>query len=640
MTDSRSAYSEGDAGRRSGARQGSTADEIRERTNIVEIIAPHVSLKRAGKRLAGLCPFHPDKAPSFTVDPDKGVWHCFGCGAGGNVFHFLMRAENLTFPEAARKLAERLGIEFKGRREDAHVRSERDLVARINGEAARFFQRELAKCAPAREYLSSRGQGDEIVAHFMLGWAPADWDALYKHLRRQGHRDADIEKTGLCVARKGGDGCYDRFRARIMFPILDADERVIAFSGRIVEGYEPTAWQDRASEQGGPSPVTLQGSASERGNASPKYINSPETALFRKGRTLYAFPLARKAMGDRGRALLVEGQFDVIACHAAGFTETVATLGTALTEDHVQVLRRHTGRVYAAYDSDSAGMKAVLRSQELFEAARLDVRIVCLPQGADPDSFLRERGAEALAAEIDNALTAMDYRLAAIAANHPDTDDGQLTMLQEAVEALAGLRDAVAQTHYIRRLAERWCKGNVDRVRLMEQALHQELRKKTPRVRRSREGPAPPLSAAARVERQVLSAIVQSEVTARRLLGELCAEDFCDDIHRRAFERLIQKVKATGALNIEEMLATEQEAELCALVSGLAMTEDAAACSDAELREAVERMREWREARRCRELLDKEQSAGLAIEERLELTELKRQHGRLTARRTIGEEPA
>jgi DNA primase len=637
MSDSRSAYSEGDAGRRSGVRQSRTADEIRERTNIVEIIAPHVSLKRAGKRLAGLCPFHPDKAPSFTVDPDKGLWHCFGCGAGGNVFNFLMRAENLTFPEAARKLADRLGIEFKGRREDAQARGERDLLARINGEAAGFFRRQLEQCAPARHYLTDRGQSDETIARFMLGWAPAEWDALYRHLRRQGYRDADIEKTGLCVPRKGGDGCYDRFRARIMFPILDADERVIAFSGRIVEGYEPIARQDRASEPGGASPKALQGSAPEQGTASPKYINSPETALFRKGRTLYAFPLARKAMGDRGRAILVEGQFDVIACHAAGFTETVATLGTALTEDHVQVLRRHTGRVYAAYDSDSAGMKAVLRSQELFEAAPLEVRIVCLPQGADPDSFLRERGPEALAAEIENALTAMDYRLATIAAGHADTDEGQLAMMQEAVEALTGLRDAVAQTHYIRRLAERWCKGNVDRVRLMEQALHQELRKRTPRGRRARVGPAQPLNAAARVERLVLSAILQSEVTARRLLGELCAEDFCEDIHRRVFERLIEKVEGSGALDVEAMLAAEQEPELCSVVSGLAMMEDAAACSDAELREAVERMREWRDARRCKELLEKANLAELTAEELNELTELRRRRSRLTQRRSLGE---
>jgi len=588
-----------------------SADEIRERTNIVEIIAPHVSLKRAGKRLAGLCPFHPDKAPSLTVDPDKGLWHCFGCGAGGNVFHFLMRAENLTFPEAARKLAARLGVDFAGRRESDPARGLKDLLARINAEAASFFRGQLEGSARAGEYLKSRGLTDELIARFRIGWAPAEWDGLYHHLRRQGYHDPDIEKSGLCVARARADGCYDRFRGRIMFPILDSQERVIGFGGRILEGEEA------------------------------KYINSPETLLFHKGRTLYAFPLARKEMGERGRAIVVEGYFDAIACHAAGFTETVATLGTALTQEHLEVLRRHTGRVYAAYDSDSAGMKAMLRSQELFAAARLEVRVVRLPPGADPDSFLAENGPDALAAEIENAVSATDYRLAVIAASHPDTEDGRLAVMQEAVEALAELRDAVAQAHYIRRLAERCCRPNVERVRLMEQALHQELRKRIHTGRRPSEAKAAPPSARGQVERQVLAAILQSEVAARWLLQELSPDDFCDERHRRVFESLREKTEA-GAADIESLLAGEQEPELCALLSGLALAEDAGAGSDAELRKAVERMGEWRDSRRFKELLQREHSEEhseeLTDEERRERTELKRRLSRLTARRSIGGE--
>jgi DNA primase len=590
MADSRAAY---------------TADEIRERTSIVEIIAPHVSLKRAGKRLAGLCPFHPDKAPSFTVNPDKGLWHCFGCGAGGNVFHFLMRAENLTFPEAVRKLAERLGVEVKGRRENDRTRSEKELLARINGEAASFFRHQLESTARPREYLRERGLSDEIIARFGIGWAPADWDCLYKHLRKQGFKDADIEKAGLCRARPRAEGCYDLFRARVMFPILDAEERVIAFSGRIVEGEEA------------------------------KYINTSETALFHKSRTLYAFHLARKAMGERGRAILVEGQFDVIACHGAGFTETVAALGTALTEDHVQILRRHTPRVYATYDSDSAGMKAVLRGQELFEAGRLDVRIVRLPEGSDPDSFLAQNGPDALAAKLEQAVTAMDYRLAMIAAAHPDTEEGRLALMQEAVEALAGLNDAVAQAHYIRRLAERCCLPNLDRVQLMEQALHRELRKRSPKRRSATTGPAAPTNAAVGVERQILAAMIQSEVIACKVRDELCSHDFSDELHRRVFEVIGEKLETEGHPGLEWSLAGEHEQDVCALVSGLALAD--AVLSDAELHQSVERLREWRDMRRCRELQSKEQSAGLTTEERLELTELKRQQSRVTARRSIGE---
>lgn len=587
-----------------------SVDEIRERTNIVEIIAPHATLKRAGKRLTGLCPFHQDTAPSFTVDPDKGLWHCFGCGAGGNVFHFLMRAENLTFAEAARKLAERLGVQLKGSREDDRTRSLKDSLARVNAEAASFFRRQLEDNERARQYLHDRGVSDELIAHFRIGWAPAEWDALYKHLRRQGYRDADIEKSGLCVQRPRGDGCYDRFRARVMFPIFDADERVIGFGGRILEGDEA------------------------------KYINSSETALFRKGRTLYAFPLARKAMGERGRAIVVEGYFDAIACHAAGFTETVATLGTALTQDHLNVLRRHTEKVYAAYDSDSAGMKAMLRSQELFEAAGLEVRIVRLPEQDDPDSFLAARGPEALGAELDKAVTAVDYRLAVIADGHPDTEDGRLGMMKEAVEALAELKDAVAQAHYIRRLAERCCLPNLERVGLMEQALHRELRKRTPRGGRPIERPAAPSSAAERVERQVLAMILHSEAIAHRLLDELSPHDFCDDRYRRVFETVREKARTGAAADIADMLAREQGEELCALVSGLALAEDEALPSDSEISEAVERMREWRGARRCRELLEKASAQELSAEEWAELTDLKRQQSRATGRRSIGEPAA
>jgi DNA primase len=606
------------------SRTAHSADEIRERTNIVEIIAPHVSLKRAGKRLVGLCPFHPDKAPSFTVDPDKGLWHCFGCGAGGNVFHFLMRAENLTFPEAARKLAERLGVDFRGRRESDPARGLKDLLARINAEAASFFRGQLEGSAPARDYLKSRALTDELIARFRIGWAPPEWDKLYGHLRRQGYHDPDIEKSGLCVARPRADGCYDRFRGRIMFPILDLEQRVIGFGGRILEGGGGAA-VPAASELAGETPAP-----------PAKYINSPETPLFHKGRTLYAFPLARKAMGERGRAIVVEGYFDAIACHAAGFTETVATLGTALTQEHLEVLRRHTSRVYAAYDSDSAGMKAILRSQGLFEAARLEVWVVRLPPGADPDSLLAENGPDALAGEIENAVSAMDYRLAAIAASHPDTEEGRLAMMQEAVDALAELRDAVAQAHYIRRLAERCCRPNVERVRLMEQALHQELRKRTRSGRRPTEAIAAPPSAMGQVERQVLAAMLQSDVAARWLLEELSPHDFCDERHRRVFETLRRKTEA-GTADIKGLLASEQEPELCALWSGLALAEGMGACSDAELRQAVERMREWRDSRRCKELLEKANTGELSAQELTELTELRRGLSRVTARR-IGED--
>jgi DNA primase len=607
------------------SRAAHSVDDIRERTNIVEIMAPHVRLRKQGKRLAGLCPFHPDQAPSFTVDADKGLWHCFGCGAGGNVFHFLMRAENLTFPEAAQRLAQRLGVELKGHRESDRARGIRDLLERINADTAEFFRRRLEESPHALEYLRKRGITDDLIARFGIGWAPPEWDRLYRHLRQMGCGEADVEKAGLCVARPRGDGCYDRFRGRVMFPILDGQERIVGFGGRLLEDAGSAAVSAAGEPAGGtPAPPA-------------KYINSPETALFRKGRTLYGFPQARKAMGERERAIVVEGYFDAIACHAAGFTETVATLGTALTAEHLELLRRHTGRVYAAFDSDSAGMKAMLRSHELFEAARLEVRVVRLPEGQDPDSFLAEGGAEAFARELEQALAAVDYRLAVIAESHPDTEEGRLGMMQEAVQVLARVRDAVAQAHYVRRLAERCCQPNLERVKLMEQAMHRELRKLTSGARSPDPPAAAPVGAPTRVERQVLAAMLHSEAAGRWLAAEVSGSDFSDGLHRQIFELMKERIKIAGAADIEAMLAQEQREEACALLSELALADDGAAEPEADLRQAVERLCEWRDARRCRQLLDKSETAELSREELQELTELRRRRSQVTGRRSLGE---
>ncbi len=611
MADSRTAYS---------------VDEVRERTSIAEVVAPHVRLRKAGKRLVGLCPFHPDQAPSFTLDPEKGLWHCFGCGAGGNVFHFLMRAENLTFVEAARKLAERLGGQLKGARDSERALQARDLLQQINAHAAHFFRRQLADCLRAREYLAQRGLSPELIARFGIGWAPGEWDNLHRHLRGLGFADADIEKSGLCIRRPSRDGCYDRFRARIMFPILDAQERVIGFGGRILEG-EGGAAVSPAGEPAGGTP-----------GPPAKYINTPETAVFRKGSTLYAFPLARKAMGERERALVVEGYFDAIACHAAGFTETVATMGTALTQEHLELLRRHTGRVYAAFDADSAGMKAMLRSHELFEAARLEVRVVRLPQGEDPDSFLAARGAQGLQQELGQALTAVEYRLALIAASHPDTEDGRLAMIQEAVEVLGRMRDGVAMLEYANRLAKRIGGGDAARVQSLEQGLRWELRNRALRERGSRSPTHGPSAHASHlVERHVLAAMLQSEVMARRVAAELSPDHFDHHLHRRLFESLRGTIEVLAGLDIEVVLAQEQQPEICALLSELALGYEGAGESDAELRKAVERLCEWRDIRRCKELLAKADRGEISEDELLELAQVRHRRSQVTERRSLGE---
>jgi DNA primase len=344
-------------------------DEVRSRADIAEVIGAHVRLRRAGRNFIGLCPFHNEKTPSFTVNLERGFFHCFGCGAGGTVFDFLMKIEGLTFPEALQSLASRYGIPLPERRTDTGDgrgarNSERASMFAVNQVAAEFYANVLANTSDgevARDYLKTRGVASETARAFMLGFAPSRPASIAGAVEKRGLLEAAI-KAGL-VRRDQGGTAYDMFRGRLMFPIRDAQGRVIAFGGRVLD------------------------------NRLPKYINSPESPLYSKSRALYGLPEARAAIGKADRAIVVEGYIDVIALWQAGFKETVASLGTALTLDQLRLLSRYTHNILACFDGDDAGRKASLRALEVFLHAGLLARGVFIPQGYDPDTLVRERGA-------------------------------------------------------------------------------------------------------------------------------------------------------------------------------------------------------------------------------------------------------
>ncbi|HEY8369453.1 MAG TPA: DNA primase [Thermodesulfobacteriota bacterium] len=357
-----------------------TLREIRERTNIVELIGEHVALRKAGQSWKGLCPFHGEKTPSFTVNEARGVFHCFGCGAGGTAFDFLMRREGMSFPEAARALARRVGVPVptddlspEARRAEA----ERQAVLAVNAAAAAFFRARLAgpEGRAAREYLASRGLSAETVETFGLGYAPAGWENLLRHLAGQGHRPETVARAGLAVGRESGGGFYDRFRDRLVIPIADAQGRIVAFGGRAM-----AAGQE------------------------PKYLNSAESPVYRKGDVLYGLPQAREAIRRADQVVVVEGYFDCIALHQAGVKETVATCGTALTPRHAETLSRYARRVVTLFDGDAAGMRAAERSLELFRGTAASPRLARLPAGEDPDTFVRKVGEAGLRRVIAEAL--------------------------------------------------------------------------------------------------------------------------------------------------------------------------------------------------------------------------------------------
>jgi DNA primase len=369
-------------------------EEIRSRLDIVDLIGQFVGLKRAGAHWKGLCPFHTEKTPSFTVNPKRGIFHCFGCHAGGDAFNFLMRHDRLAFPEAVRALAERVGVELPTHREPG-TDGTLETLRRVMTLTAEFYAESLWAHAgrAASDYLISRGVDVDVARRFGLGYAPDGWNALSTAMAKHGVTADQLVAAGLVLPRQTGDGFYDRFRGRLMFPIRDLQGRVIAFGGRAL------------------------------GQAEPKYLNSPETPLYVKGQTLYALDMARSAVRDKRRAIVVEGYLDCLVAHQYGFGETVAALGTAFTPAQLALLHRYTDDIIALFDADAAGQKASARLEEMmtedmdiqnlgWSVARtggfertgsLSLKVALLPAGHDPDSLLRAEGAAALVARLDAA---------------------------------------------------------------------------------------------------------------------------------------------------------------------------------------------------------------------------------------------
>src|SRR5579862_4715568 len=419
-------------------------EEVRSRADIVEIVGAHVRLRRAGRNFVGLCPFHQEKTPSFSVNAERGFFHCFGCGAGGSVFNFITRVEGLTFPEAVRSLARKYGVTLPEHDQSGPAAGEREAMLKASEVAAEFFAHVLWNTpdgAPVIDYLKSRGISVETAHAFMLGFAPSRPASLAKALEKRGLRDAGV-KVGL--VRKDDDGAaFDMFRARVMFPIRDAQGRAIAFGGRVLDA------------------------------RLPKYINSPESPLYSKARTLYGLFEARQAISSsapasKDRAILVEGYFDVIALWQAGFKEAVAGCGTALTVEQLRVLSRYTKNVIACFDGDAAGRKASMRALEIFLQAGLLGRGIFIPAGFDPDTFIRERGAAAFAELAGKSELLVDYFLGEQAA----AARGSIAERARAAQSVAEMLKLVGDPFQFDLLARK----AADLLSIGEEVLRKEAR--------------------------------------------------------------------------------------------------------------------------------------------------------------------
>lgn len=397
--------------------------QIKDENDIVDVISESVRLKKAGRNYIGLCPFHNEKSPSFSVSTHKQIYKCFGCGEAGNVITFVMKNRNFNFIEALEYLANRVNIEFNQTDEDKQNKNEKDLLYKLNIDAAKFFFQNLKVNKKAHEYFLGRGITQNTINKFGLGYSLDSWRSLLNYLKNKGYKEKDIEVNGLIIKSEKGN-CYDRFRNRVMFPVFDYRGKVIGFGGRVLE------------------------------DTKPKYLNSPEGPIFSKGTHLYGLNFAIKKDNASRTLIIVEGYMDCIALHQYGITNAVASLGTALTLQQAKLLKRYSDKVIISYDADLAGQMATLRGLDILRKVGLDVRVLTVPKGKDPDEFIRSNGVEAFQKLINEALPLIDYRLKKA---KDGIDFNQSSMLikyaKRVTETLAEL-NPIEKDVYVKKISE------------------------------------------------------------------------------------------------------------------------------------------------------------------------------------------
>ena len=530
-------------------------NQIRDRVDIAEIVGQHVALTRAGQNLKGLCPFHQEKSPSFTVSSSRQIFHCFGCGAGGNVYTFLMRLTGAAFPEIVRDLGRKVGVDVPESTGgySTEARTQLGRLERLNAAAGAWYQRMLMEGpagAQARAYLESRGIQLHTTEQFKIGYAPPEWDGLTKAMLKEGFAPADLVAAGLSIPRDQNgsqktavSGHYDRFRSRVMFPITDLRKRVVAFGGRVL------------------------------GDGMPKYMNSPETPLFKKGQTLFALDAAREAAGQQQTLIIVEGYFDAVALHQAGIRHVAATLGTALTPDHIIVIRRFASNIVLLFDPDQAGVRAALRSLDLFVNSGLSVKVVSLPEGDDPDTYVRQHGAEGFAALHRTAPSLLDF---AIEHSLRTAESGSVEDRIRAVDAVLRILQKSAhpieREERIRLVAERL---GLSQQRLIDRypTLVSEDQRRPDRVLK-----ASPVSASSKMkanpeERDLAHLLVQGNLSAADL-KKLSPEAVSTPAYRRLIEWTLEHLAEDGRVSVRNLLDALITDEVCgSLVSELSMQE-------------------------------------------------------------------
>lgn len=506
-------------------------EEVRSRNDIVDVIGGYVRLQKKGSSYFGLCPFHNEKTGSFSVTPSKQMFYCFGCGAGGNVFTFLMKYENYTFGEAMQTLADRVGIELpKQELSEAQKREadERSRLLEINKEAAKYFYALLRNPRGVRayEYFKNRQLSDETMQKFGLGYSDQYSDDLYRYLRKKGYDDEILKKSGLVTIDEVRGG-HDKFWNRAMFPIMDVHNRVIGFGGRVM------------------------------GEGEPKYLNSPETRIFDKSRNLYGLNIARTSR--RNQLLLCEGYMDVISLHQAGFDNAVASLGTALTSGHANLLKRYTKEVYLTYDSDGAGVKAALRAIPILKEVGITTKVINMRPYKDPDEFIKALGADEYQKRIDEAENSFLFEIRILNEQYDMNDPASKTaFFNETAQKLLGFSEELERNNYIQAVAEKYfvtveelkklvnnlaIKGGIVKAPTPLKSGINENKKKEDGMKQS--------------QKLLLTWLIEDTRLFKTIEGLITPEDFTEELYHRVAEKLFEQYKTEGAVNPAQIVSME-----------------------------------------------------------------------------------
>jgi DNA primase len=550
-------------------------DQIRDANDIVDLISEYLPLKKRGKNFLGLCPFHTEKDPSFTVTPDKQIFYCFGCGEGGNVISFLMKHEKLSFPEAVKLLAKRASIPLPKDSFDERKEKQLDALYYANQVANEYFVKNLndeKTGKRARKYLDKRGFEPKTQKLFSLGYAPDEWEGLIRYARTKGMETETLNQAGLVVPRADKPGHYDRFRNRITFSIYNLSGKVVGFGSRVLDDKD-----------------------------TPKYLNSPETPIYQKGKVLYGLNLSKDAIRQKAAAILVEGNVDLITLYQAGITNVVAASGTAFTSDQARLLSRYAEKVYLFFDADSAGQSATLRSVDLLFSEGVEVLVVTLEQGQDPDSFLRQKGMDVVKARIENAVPFIEFKRQSLSKDFRELSiREQEKVIGDLAETAGKISDEIRRNLFVKKVSQVFGMEEAAIVKLVEKKRPSTVRRPQSTASTAIGKPPTLLTPEEKIERGILKILMEDRALLKLTEDRLKLEDFSSPQHRGFFQQICTDRKVTLA----SMMDKEFGESTTELILHLAKLDLGPADLSVQLDDHLTKLEGFKEDRRRKSLKD------------------------------------